>query len=53
MLGVKTDILRPRTTAEVQRPIGQCEPLISEMPKDDWSAEETDDPLYADRRNFR
>jgi hypothetical protein len=19
---------------------------------DDWSAEETDDPLYADRRNF-
>ena len=22
------------------------------MTNDDWSAEETDDPLYADRRNF-
>jgi hypothetical protein len=22
------------------------------MPKDGWSHEETDDPLYADRRNF-
>jgi len=22
------------------------------MPKDDWSHEETDDPLHADRRNF-
>jgi hypothetical protein len=21
-------------------------------PDNDWSAEETDDPLYADRRNF-
>jgi hypothetical protein len=23
-----------------------------EMTTDDWSAEETDDPLYADRPNF-
>jgi len=22
------------------------------MPSDDWSHEETDDPIYADRRNF-
>ena len=25
---------------------------LVEMPSDDWSHEETDDPLYADQRNF-
>jgi hypothetical protein len=26
--------------------------LCREMPADDWSHEETDDPLHADRRYF-
>jgi len=26
--------------------------LLAEMPSDHWSYEETDEPLYADRRNF-
>ena len=40
------------STSSSRRKLSASGRSSTEMTADDWSHEETDDPLYADRRNF-
>jgi hypothetical protein len=51
-VGVSPDHRSPLPAFNAAAPLGTVEAKGQVMPDDDWSDEETDNPLYPDDRNF-